>query len=328
MSRRRLEVAAERFGLKKPFAISRGTVSELELVTVTLTDAAGHRGRGECRPYPRYDETAESVIAAIEEVRGLVESGGGREDLLDAMPGGAARNALDCALWDLEAKTAGRPVHELLGLPPPQPALVTYTIGLDTPDAMAAAAQAAGRPLLKLKLGGEGDLERARAVRAALPETRLIVDANEAWTPEMARKWCGPMAELGIELIEQPLHADHDETLEGIERKVPLCADESCHGIADLDRLARRYDMINIKLDKTGGLTAALRLAEAAEQRGLGIMVGCMMATSLAMAPAFLLAPRTRHLDLDAPLMLARDREPPIRYDWAMMQPPPRELWG
>ena len=193
---------------------------------------------------------------------------------------------------------------------------------------MAADAKAAGRPLLKLKLGGEGDLDRVRAVREAVPEARLIVDANEGWTLAMVQEWGAPMAELGVELIEQPLHADQDDGLAGIERPVPLCADESCHGPDSLERLVGRYDMINIKLHKAGGLTTALRLAEAAEARGLGIMVGCMMATSLAMAPAFVLSARTRYLDLDAPLLLARDREPPIRYEGAMMQPPPVELWG
>ena len=303
-------------------------MSEIEVVVVRLTDDAGHRGWGEERVYPRYGESAESVIGAIEAVRALVEGGCGRDELVDAMPGGAARNALDCALLDLEAKTSACTVYELLDLAQPKPALVTYTIGLGSPETMAADAKAAGRPLLKLKLGGEGDLDRVRAVREAVPEARLIVDANEAWTLAMVREWGAPMAALGVELIEQPLHADHDEGLAGIERPVPLCADESCHGPDSLERLVGRYDMINIKLHKAGGLTTALRLAEAAEARGLGIMVGCMMATSLAMAPAFVLSSRTRYLDLDAPLLLARDREPPIRYAGAMMQPPPVELWG
>ncbi len=328
MTSRRLDARIEHFPLAKPFTISRSTVSDVELVAVTLHDGAGHRGWGECRVYPRYGESAESVIGAIEAVRALVESGGSRADLVEAMPGGAARNALDCALFDLEAKATGRTVYELLDLPAPQPALVTYTIGLGTPETMAADAKAAGRPLLKLKLGGEGDLDRVRAVREAVPEARLIVDANEGWTLAMVQEWGAPMAELGVELIEQPLHADQDDGLAGIERPVPLCADESCHGPDSLERLVGRYDMINIKLHKAGGLTTALRLADAAEARGLGIMVGCMMATSLAMAPAFVLSARTRYLDLDAPLLLARDREPPIRYEGAMMQPPPVELWG
>jgi L-Ala-D/L-Glu epimerase len=193
---------------------------------------------------------------------------------------------------------------------------------------MAAEAMSCGRPLLKLKLGGAGDLDRVEAVRAAVPDVRLVVDANEAWTPEMVVDWSQHLAELGVELIEQPLHADRDEALFGLARPVPLCADESCHGADDLERLAPLYDMINIKLDKTGGLTAALVLADAAEAQGLKLMVGCMMATSLAMAPAFVLAPRAVCLDLDAPLLLARDRDPPVRYEGAMMQPPPRQLWG
>jgi L-Ala-D/L-Glu epimerase len=324
---RRLEVETERFPLIKPFTISRGSVSDLELVTATISDGE-HVGRGECRPYARYGETVESVMAAIREQAGFIAEGGDRAALMAAMPGGAARNAIDCALWDLEAKATGCTVQELLGLPPPAAALVTYTIGLDTPEAMAAEARSCGRPLLKLKLGGAGDLDRVEAVRAAVPDVRLVVDANEAWSPEMVVDWSPRMAELGVELIEQPLHADHDEALFGVARPVPLCADESCHGAGDLERLAPLYDMINIKLDKTGGLTAALELADAAEAQGLKIMVGCMMATSLAMAPAFVLAPRAVCLDLDAPLMLARDRDPPVRYDGAMMQPPSRDLWG
>jgi L-Ala-D/L-Glu epimerase len=324
---RRLEVEAERFPLIKPFTISRGSVSDLELVTATITDG-GHVGRGECRPYARYGETVESVMAAIREQAGFIAEGGDRTALMAAMPGGAARNAIDCALWDLEAKATGRTIQELLGLPPPASALVTYTIGLDTPEAMAAEAKNCGRPLLKLKLGGAGDLDRVEAVRAAVPDVRLVVDANEAWTPEMVIDWSQHLAELGVELIEQPLHIDRDEALFGLARPVLLCADESCHGADDLERLAPLYDMINIKLDKTGGLTAALVLADAAEAQGLKLMVGCMMATSLAMAPAFVLAPRAVCLDLDAPLLLARDRDPPVRYEGAMMQPPPRQLWG
>ncbi len=324
---RTLEVAVDRFPLKKPFTISRGSVSELEVVTATIRDGAC-RGRGECRPYGRYGETVESVAAAIEAARGFIEAGGDRQSLLQKMPAGAARNAVDGALWDLEAKATGLTVQELADLPPPVSALVTYTIGLDTPEAMAAEALACARPLLKLKLGGAGDLERVEAVRAAVPDVRLVVDANEAWTPEMVVDWSPRLAELGVELIEQPLHADQDEALFGLARPVPLCADESCHGALDLDRLAPLYDMVNIKLDKTGGLTAALQLAERAEAEGLKIMVGCMMASSLAMAPAFVLAPRAVCLDLDAPLLLARDRQHPIHYDGAMMQPPMRELWG
>ncbi len=324
---RSLEIAVDRLPLKKPFTISRGSVSELEVVVATIR-AGAHVGRGECRPYPRYGETAESVTAQIEAVRGFVEAGGDRPGLLQAMPAGAARNAVDCALWDLEAKAAGATIQELLGLPPPTPALVTYTIGLDTPAAMAAEAETCGRPLLKLKLGGAGDLERVAAVHAAVPDVRLVVDANEAWTPAMVVDWSRHLAALGVELIEQPLHADADEALFGLARPVPLCADESCHGALDLERLLPLYDMINIKLDKTGGLTAALELADRAESQGLRIMVGCMMASSLAMAPAFVLAPRAVCLDLDAPLLLAQDREHAIRYAGALMQPPHRELWG
>ena len=324
---RSLDVRPVAFPLVKPFAISRGAVSEVALVEVVIGEA-GARGRGECRPYARYDETQESVVAAIEALRAEIEGGLDRAGLRRAMPAGAARNAVDAALIDLEAKRAGRSAWEMLGLPPPAPVEITYTIGLDTPDRMAAEAAQVGRPLLKLKLGGEGDLARVEAVRAAVPEARLIVDANEAWDVGMLDTWCPRMAELGVELIEQPLHADRDEAMRGRPRPVPLCADESCHDRHGLDRLEGLYDCVNVKLDKTGGLTEAIDLVNEAEARGFGIMLGCMMASSLAMAPAFLLAGRARFVDLDAPLLLAADRDPPVRYHGAIMQPPPTTLWG
>ena len=327
MANRTLDIKTTTWPLKEPFAISRDTVTAIETVQVSITQD-GARGRGECRPYARYDETQASVIEEIEEARAMVERGGTRKDLLAVLHAGAARNAVDCALWDLEAKLTGKPVWELAGLEKPKPVEVTYTLSLDTPEKMAAAARRADRPLLKLKLGGRGDLERVQAVREAAPQSRLIVDANEAWTSHMVRQWLEPMAALGVELVEQPLHADHDGALRGMAKGAPLCADESCHTASDLDRLKPLYRMVNVKLDKTGGLTEALRLIERAEELGFGIMVGCMMASSLAMAPAFLLASRARFVDLDAPLLLASDESPAMAFEGAMMQPPEPELWG
>jgi L-alanine-DL-glutamate epimerase-like enolase superfamily enzyme len=252
-----------------------------------------------------------------------------RETLRRQMPAGAARNALDCALWDLEAKRAGQRAAALAGLPPLRPVTTAYTISLDEPEAMAATAAGAARrmPLLKLKLGGAGDAERLRAVRLACPTVRLIADANEACTSELLPSLMQAAAETGVELIEQPLPADADAALAGA-RPVPVCADESLHTLADLDRLAGRYDAINIKLDKAGGLTEALALAAAARARGLSIMVGCMVSTSLAMAPALLLAQDAAWVDLDGPLLLARDRTPALSYEGALVHPPEPPLWG
>ena len=324
---RRLTARAERFPVRGTFTISRSAVTEVEVVLVEVEDGAV--GRGECRPYPRYGETAEGTLAAIEGVRALVEGGSGREALLDALPPGAARNAVDCALWDLQAKRAGVPVWRLAGLPEPRPFVTCYTLSLDTPERMAQAARgAADRPLLKLKLGGEGDVERVAAVRAAMPEARLVCDANEAWTPELLPRLLPEMARLGVELVEQPLPAGQDGALEGIARAVPLCADESCHVSEGLDELVGRYDCVNLKLDKTGGLTEALRAAARAQELGFGLMVGCMLATSLSMAPAALLAGLARYADLDGPLLLARDREPGLRYEGAVLHPVQAGLWG
>lgn len=241
----------------------------------------------------------------------------------------AARNALDCALWDLAAKQSGKPVWQLAGLPEPQPAVTAYTLSLDTPKAMGeAAAKAAHRPLLKLKLGREGDEERLLQVRRNAPGSRLIVDANEGWRPDNLAAMLGACAAAGVELVEQPLPAGDDEALRGMARQVSVCADESAHGIGTLAALAGKYDAINIKLDKTGGLTPAIALARAARSLDLRIMIGCMLATSLAMAPAMLLSPVADVIDLDGPLLLAKDRARPIRYDGSLMYPPPRALWG
>jgi L-Ala-D/L-Glu epimerase len=325
---RRLMVQAERWPVRGSFTISRGSVDSVEVVTVTLAEGEA-AGRGECRPYPRYGESAESAIAAIESVRTVVEGGADRRALAAALPAGAARNALDCALWDLEAKRRREPVWRLAGLPEPRPVLTAYTLSLDTPERMAEAARAAaGRPLLKLKLGGEGDLDRVAAVRAAAPDAALIADANEAWTPDQLRRWLPELAALGVELVEQPLPAGQDAALAGIARPVPICADESCHDSASLDALVGRYDYVNLKLDKTGGLTEARRAAAKAQELGFGLMVGCMVATSLAMAPAALLAQLARYADLDGPLLLAKDREPGLRYEGSLLHPPEVALWG
>ena len=323
-----LGVHAETWPIRGGFAISRGRRTEAEVVVVELTvgDAVG---RGECVPYARYGESVESVVAAIEGLREGLAGGLDRLGLQQALPAGAARNALDCAFWDLEAQQRGSRVWQLLGLDPPRPVTTAYTLSLDSPEAMArAAAENAWRPLLKLKLAGPEDLARVEAVRAAAPETRLLVDANEGWTPGLYAELAPHLATLGVELIEQPLAADQDAALATMQRPVKVAADESCHDLASLAGLEGRYDMINIKLDKTGGLTEALALKAEAEGQGLGIMVGCMMASSLAMAPALLLAQDARVVDLDAPLLLARDREPALAFDGSLIHPPEPALWG
>ena len=328
MSERRLAVRVERWSLAGAFTISRGSKTEARVAVAEITQGAAV-GRGECVPYARYGETVEGVVAAIEGLAGAVADGLDRDRLQAALPAGAARNAVDCALWDLEAKITGTPVWQRAGLAAPAPLTTAYTLSLDTPQAMASAARENGhRPLLKVKLGRDGVVERVHAIREAAPAAALIVDANEAWTPALLGEVAPVLAESGVAMIEQPLPAGEDEALAGIERPVPVCADESCHDSATLAGLAGRYDLVNVKLDKTGGLTEALRLARAAEAAGFGVMVGCMIATSLAMAPATLVAARARFVDLDGPLILARDREPGIVYRGSTMEPPPRELWG
>ncbi len=324
----RLAIAEERWPIAGSFTISRGSKTEAHVVTVTLEDG-GFTGRGECVPYPRYAETVPQVMAALEAVRGRIEAGITRADVAAILAPHAARNALDCALWDLAAKQAGQPVWQLAGLPEPRPAITAYTLSLDTPEAMGeAAARAASRPLLKLKLGRDGDVERLKSVRRNAPASRLIVDANEGWTPDTLAAMLAACADAGVELVEQPLPAGNDEALRSIARAVTVCADESAHGLDTLDQLVGKYDAINVKLDKTGGLTPAIALAKAARQHDLGIMVGCMLATSLAMAPAFLLAPLAEVIDLDGPLLLKQDRVPAISFTGSLMQPPPPQLWG
>ncbi len=323
-----LSVREEVFPIAGKFTISRGSRTESRVVTVELTDGQA-RGRGECYPYPRYDESVESVIRQVEAQRAAIASGMDRVALQDAMPPGAARNGLDCAFWDLEAKRAGRRVWELAGLPAPGPVITAYTLSLDEPAAMRAkAAENAHRPLLKIKLGGAGDIERLRAVREGAPQARIIVDANEGWTAATYAEIAPVVLELGVEMVEQPLPAGDDAALAGMDRPLPVTADEACHDRASLAGIAGKYDMINIKLDKTGGLTEALSLKMEAERLGLGIMVGCMIGSSLGMAPALLVAQGALIVDLDGPLLLARDREHGLTYDEAGVHPPAPELWG
>ncbi|MHB1219692.1 MAG: N-acetyl-D-Glu racemase DgcA [Alphaproteobacteria bacterium] len=323
-----LNVRRESWPIRGSFAISRGSRTATEVVVAALT-RDGHTGRGECVPYPRYGETVEGVMADIESLRARLASGLDRAGLQTALPAGAARNAVDCAFWDLEAKRAGKRVFELAGLPAPKPLTPAYTLSLDAPDAMGrAAAENAHRPLLKLKVTGEGDLDRVRAVRTNAPKSRLVVDANEAWTPEQFTRFVPELAGLGVAMIEQPLPAKADAPLASLKRSIPVCADESCHDAGTIEGLVGRYDMINIKLDKTGGLTEALKLRHAAEERGFGIMVGCMIATSLSMAPAMLVAQGVAVVDLDGPLLLARDRDSGLRYEGSIVHPPEAALWG
>ncbi len=323
-----LSVRIERWPIAGSFAISRGAKTEAAVVVAELHDAA-HLGRGECVPYARYGETVEAVAAAITAMGAEIARGLGREGLQQAMPPGAGRNALDCAFWDLAAKRSGRPVQEIAGLPPLVPLVTAYTISLASPEAMAAAAEkASGRALLKVKLGSAGDPARIAAVRRAAPRCNLIVDANEGWTPENLLENLAACAEAGVTLLEQPLPADRDDALAGLARPLPICADESVHGMSSLAALAPKYDAVNLKLDKTGGLTEALAMARQAEDMGFGLMVGCMVATSLAMAPAILVAQRARIVDLDGPLLLARDRPHGLRYEDSRVHPATPALWG
>lgn len=325
---RKLDIRPVTWPIRGAFTIARDSRTSVDVVVVELRDGDAV-GRGECRPYARYDETVEDVIAAIEALRAPLEAGMDRAALQTALPAGAARNAVDCALWDLEAKRAGRPVWQLAGLAPPAPVTTAFTISLGSVDEMGERARAAAnRPLLKLKLTGDGDLERVRAVRANAPDSRLIVDANEAWTMAHLREYGQAMAELGVELIEQPLPAGADADLAGFVSPVALCADESCHDSASLDGLRGRYSMVNIKLDKTGGLTEALVLRDRARAAGFGVMAGCMLASSLAMAPALLIAQGAAFVDLDGPLLLARDHDPPLRFEGTTILPPGPDLWG
>ncbi len=323
-----LSVFTESWPIAGSFTISRGSKTSADVVVATLYDGI-HIGRGECVPYPRYAETVPQVLSALEVARPRIEQGFSHADIPGIVAPHAARNALDCALWDLAAKRSGRPVWQLLELDEPKALVTAYTLSLDTPQAMGeAAARASHRPLLKLKLGRDGDAGRLQCIRANAPNSRLIVDANEGWTPENLAAMFAACADAGVELVEQPLPAGGDEALRGLARPITVCADESAHDRAGLEQLIGKYDAINIKLDKTGGLTEALALARAAKGHGLKIMVGCMLATSLAMAPAMLVAQLADVVDLDGPLLLKQDREPGIAFAGSLMPPAPRALWG
>ncbi len=319
-----ITVTRDVFPLAEAFTISRGSRTEAQVLTVQIR--RGHvTGWGECVPYARYGETLESVEA---EIAGLPE-GISRRDLQAALPAGAARNAVDCALWDLEAKASGQRVWQLAGLPAPGPEITAYTLSLDTPERMEASARKhAARPLLKIKLGTPDDMPRLEAVRRGAPEARIIVDANEGWSAEVYAELAPHLLRLGVALVEQPLPAGEDAALIGMDRPVPVCADESCHDRGSLSGLAGKYDVVNIKLDKTGGLTEALALREAALAAGYGVMVGCMVGSSLAMAPAVLVAQGAQVTDLDGPLLLAGDRRTSLVFDDRGVHPPEAALWG
>ncbi|MCP3465074.1 MULTISPECIES: N-acetyl-D-Glu racemase DgcA [unclassified Bradyrhizobium] len=323
-----LAARIERFPIAGLFTISRG--AKTEAVTVVAEVSRGDlTGRGECVPYARYGETPEATLRALQAMQEAIRGGLDRRALQAAMGPGAARNALDCALIDLEAKEAGLRAWNLLDRPVPGERTTAYTISLGTPEAMAeATAKAAHRSLLKIKLGGEGDPERIAAVRKAAPESELIVDANEAWTLANLEQNLAACADVGVTLVEQPLPAGQDEALARIRRPLAVCADESVHDRTSLAPLRERYDAVNIKLDKTGGLTEALAMADAAQALEFEIMVGCMVATSLSMAPAMLVTPQARFVDLDGPLLLARDRDHGLRYDESLVYPPEASLWG
>jgi len=324
-----LTIAKEDWTLARSFIIARGTQTITTVVVVTLTEG-DVKGRAECEPQDHYGESVESVIAQIEGIRGALETGLSREQLLDTLPAGAARNAVDCALWDLEAKQQSISAWQLAGLSQPDFVLTDFTISLDVPDAMhAEALDYRGWPVMKLKLGGEAlDLERVRAVREALPDSRFTIDANESWSFEHLEAMAPQFAELGVVLIEQPLPAGHDAVLRDYSGPIPLCADESCHTRESLGGVRGLYEFVNIKLDKTGGLTEALLLAKAAKDAGFRLMTGCMTGTSLAMAPATLVGSLSEFVDLDGGLMLQDDRQPAMTCDLGRLQLPDPALWG
>lgn len=328
MSKLEVTVRREAWPLAVPITIARGTMSDADLLVVEVR-GGGYAGRGEAYAVEHFGQSLERAEAEIRAVVPELAAGVGWADLHDRMPAGPGRNALDCALWDWRAKASGVPAWRAAHLPEMVAVETVCTLGIDTPAAMAAAAKAAtGHDILKVKLGAPGDPERMTAIRAAVPEKRLIVDVNEGWTADELQSALPLLAELGVSMVEQPLPAGADDALARIDRLLPICADESCHTSADLDRVAGLYDMVNIKLDKTGGLTEGLALMRGAEARGLGVMIGCMLGTSLAMAPATLIAQRARFVDLDAPLMIGRDRAPGLAYANGLVAPPLPELWG
>jgi len=326
--RRTLSARHDRFALRSPFRISRGVKTVAEVVTVEIGEGEA-TGRGEGVPYARYGESIESALAQIEAARNFIEGGGDRQVLLAELPAGAARNAIDCALWDLEARLSGRSVAEMIDAPEPERLASALTIGIDTPEAMArAAATVAQAPLLKVKVDADDPASRIRAVRQAAPEAALIVDPNESWDRALVEAMQPVLAEASVALLEQPVPADADDWLEGFAPLVPICADEAAHVAADVPRIARRYQAINVKLDKAGGLTAALELAQATRAAGLGLMTGCMISSSLSIAPALHVARISDFADLDGPLWLAEDRPGGVRDDGGMLTPPERGFWG
>jgi L-alanine-DL-glutamate epimerase-like enolase superfamily enzyme len=324
---RTLQAQHDRFPLIRPFRIARGTKTAADVVTVTIGES-GTIGRGEAVPYPRYGETIEGALAAIERMRPLIERGEGRAELLDSLPAGAARNAIDCALWDLEAKLSGRDVAAMIGGPVLGPIASAMTVVIDTPGAMARAAMLEDAPVLKIKVDADDPEARIRAVRSAAPEAELIVDPNESWDRALMERMQPVLVEARVGLIEQPVPAGSDDWLEDFAPAVPICADESVHIAADLEVVARRYQAVNVKLDKAGGLTAALELAEAARARGLGLMTGCMVSSSLSIAPALHLAMISDFVDLDGPVWLREDRPGGIRTEGGFILPPDAGFWG
>ena len=322
-----IEAREEVWALKNVFRISRGSRTEARLIVATITDG-NSVGRGEAAPIRRYAQTSDSVLTQIESIKH--ESDLDRQRLQTLLPPGVARNALDCALWDLEAKISGKRVWELAKVEMIPEVETSFTISLDTPEKMETAAKGeATAPLLKLKLGGDDvDLARVEAVRAAAPRARLLIDANESWSPAHFQKIVPALKELEVELIEQPFPADADQVLETLEHPIPVCADESCHTSADLPRLKKRYEVINVKLDKTGGLTEALKLCERARDEGFKLLIGCMVCTSLAIAPARVLASAADYVDLDGPFLLGSDRDHALNYHNGKIDIPARELWG
>jgi len=325
---RTLQASHDRFALTHPFRIARGVKTQADVITVTVREGEWE-GRGEGVPYPRYGESIEGALGAIEGVRGEIEAGADRQALLSLLPPGAARNAIDCALWDLEARRSGRSVAAMIGAPAPTRLASALTIVIDTPDAMGRAAQAVAQaPLLKVKVDANDPVAQVRAVRSAAPQAALIVDPNESWNQTLLEAMQPVLVEAGVALLEQPVPAGADEWLEDFSPAVPICADESVHIAADLDIIARRYQLANVKLDKAGGLTAALELAAAARARGLGLMTGCMVSSSLSIAPALHVALMSDFVDLDGPIWLAEDRPGGVRDEGGMLVPPERGFWG
>ena len=319
-----IQAKVEIFALAHVFRISRGARTQAEVVTVTI-EKDGVTGRGECVPYARYNETLESVIKQVESLPADID----KETLQDTLPPGAARNAVDCALWDFECKKRDQRIWKIAGIQVPEQKITAYTLSLDEPKNMFKQAEKnSNRPLLKVKLGTPNDMPRLEAVRKGAPNSEIIVDANEGWDAELYSQLAPELVRLGVKLVEQPLPADQDDDLIGLPRPLPICADESCHDRKSLEKLIGKYDFVNIKLDKTGGLTEALQLKDRALEAGFKIMVGCMVGSSLAMAPATLIAQNATFVDLDGPLLLAHDRRHGLLYDESWVHPPLKDLWG